>query len=260
MSEVTIETDIATIQNIQTININENGEYELLPQEPNEYITKAEVNVNVPAPEIKLENKQITISENGEQTVSADSNYDGLGTVIINANIPNQTEEINITENGEYTPPSPNIGYNSVTVNVPQSGKINLKYLSLVSEGQTSDGLGRYELNLNNWLINSSNKVINYKPPEGHVLCIYKNNNNMYSFVLYTRSSTGATTFDISPGEKYVDFNYDIGNKVFLLDENNKNVIEFNVATYYNAGGGGVAAYTYKWCGFLINPNHFNLV
>ena len=65
---------------------------------------------------ISLQNKTVTPSEL-IQTVKADSAYDGLGTVTVNAI---STETKNITENGTYSPTSGKY-FNSVTVNVPSS-------------------------------------------------------------------------------------------------------------------------------------------
>lgn len=47
----------------------------------------ANANVNVPTPSPNLQNKSITITQNGTQTVTADSGYDGLDEVEITTNV-----------------------------------------------------------------------------------------------------------------------------------------------------------------------------
>lgn len=62
-----------------TINIVQNGTVDVS--------NYAEANVNVPIPAPNLQNKSVTITENGTQTITADSGYDGLDEVEITTNI-----------------------------------------------------------------------------------------------------------------------------------------------------------------------------
>lgn len=62
-----------------TIEIAENGVYDV-----EDY---ANANVNVPAPTPNLQNKTITITENGTNTITADTGYDGLDEVEITTNV-----------------------------------------------------------------------------------------------------------------------------------------------------------------------------
>ena len=62
-----------------TLEITENGQYEVT-----EYKF---ADVDVPIPQVNLQSKNITITQNGEQTVSADTGYDGLSSVNINTNV-----------------------------------------------------------------------------------------------------------------------------------------------------------------------------
>lgn len=124
LSEVMIESDIPTIQNIQSLNIRNNGIYNLTPIPPNDYITKAEINVDVPTEVVELQNKTVNINQNGESIVSADQGYDALGSVTINTNVPTpehilQNKTVNINQNGEEVI-SADTGYDAletVTIN-----------------------------------------------------------------------------------------------------------------------------------------------
>lgn len=112
------DTEILSIEtggNYQskTLNITQNGNYNLLPDQEFDAISNVNISVSVSP---VLQNK--TITENGSYT--ADQNYDGLGTVIVN--VPSG-EEINnqdktITENGIYTADSGYTGLGTVTVNI----------------------------------------------------------------------------------------------------------------------------------------------
>ena len=76
------DTEILSIEtggNYQskTLNITQNGNYNLLPDQEFDAISNVNISVSVSP---VLQNK--TITENGSYT--ADQNYDGLGTVIVN--------------------------------------------------------------------------------------------------------------------------------------------------------------------------------
>lgn len=68
-----------------------------------------EVTVDVPASAVDSGTKQITSNGNGQDVV---------GYAAVDVNVPNGTETITITENGTYSPTSPNVGFAEVTVNV----------------------------------------------------------------------------------------------------------------------------------------------
>jgi hypothetical protein len=81
------------------------------------------VNVN-DAPE--LQEKTVTPNTQA-QTVTPDSKYDGLSKVTVNA-VPLQTKSI--TANGTYTPAADKLGFSSVTVNVNDAPKLEEKYIT----------------------------------------------------------------------------------------------------------------------------------
>lgn len=55
----------------------------------------ASANVNVPTPTPSLQNKSIEITENGTQTITADSGYDGLNEVEVTTNVQGSSSEYN---------------------------------------------------------------------------------------------------------------------------------------------------------------------
>lgn len=70
-----------------TINIVQNGTVDVS--------NYAEANVNVPIPTPNLQNKSVTITENGTQTITPDSGYDGLNEVEVTTNVQGSSSEYN---------------------------------------------------------------------------------------------------------------------------------------------------------------------
>ena len=67
-----------------------------------------------------LQEKSVTITENGTTTINPDTGYDGMSKVDVNVNVPPtpvQEKTVNITENGT-TSVLPDEGYNLSSVNV----------------------------------------------------------------------------------------------------------------------------------------------
>ena len=84
-----------------------NGTYEITPSNPDYFIRKANVTVNVPSEEPILQQKSIDIAENGSYSLAPDAGIDGLSNVNINVDVPPvpiapnlQEKSIEITENG----------------------------------------------------------------------------------------------------------------------------------------------------------------
>ena len=73
--------------------------------------------------------EELEVEENGKYT--PEEGYDGFSKVIVN--VPNSTEYKEITVNGEYTPKSPNIGFSKVKVAVPitLAKQINVEFPGL---------------------------------------------------------------------------------------------------------------------------------
>ena len=75
-----------------------------------------------PAPTPTYQDKEITITENGEQTITADSGYDALSSVEITTNVPQPSGKITITQNGTDIDVS---SYATADVNVPAGADLS---------------------------------------------------------------------------------------------------------------------------------------
>lgn len=169
-------------------------------------------------------------------------------------NVNNKTTPIEITENGTYTPPSPNIGYSSVLVNVPQSSKLNLKYISLRMDGNTPTGVGKMGFDFDNtnpeltdsekWSKNNTSNDISISVENGRALIVSFLYNNKYIFNVI-KGGSGVSTY-VSPNRYYKLLVYDVGNQWFMLDSDMKDVITTDASITTNV--------------LQLNKNNFNLV
>ena len=101
----------------KNLDITENGEYEVTPDEKL-LLSKVIINANVKTP-VNLEDKEIT--DNG--TYTASEGYDGIGEVVVNIpEIPKQEKTIEITENG-------------TTEILPDEGKVLTKVTAIANVG-----------------------------------------------------------------------------------------------------------------------------
>lgn len=161
---ITVEADpafdglsIVTVSPIQTeeLTATENGDF--LPPD-NKFFSKVTVNIPVEEtggeeqPENTLQEKVVAPSEN-EIIVEADNGFQGLSKVTVN---PIQTEELTLSENGEYFP-SANKYFSKVTAIIPSESEtpislqekvITPKDNDIVVEADVGyDGLSRVTVN-----------------------------------------------------------------------------------------------------------------
>ena len=121
----------APVLESKSITINSNGSQNVLPSTGYDGLSSVSLSVNVPVPEIEI-GKSERITTNGIIDITPDTGYDALESVRVNVAVPNGTETKSITSNGTYTPTSPNIGFSSVTVNVPQE-HLNIENSKMVN-------------------------------------------------------------------------------------------------------------------------------
>jgi len=127
---VDVSGDVPVLES-KSITINSNGSQNVLPSSGYDGLSSVTVNVSVPQP-VEQIYKSISVTENGEHYIYPDTGYDVLGAARAIVNVPNGTETKTITSNGTYTPTSPNIGFSSVTVNVPQEN-LNIENSKMVN-------------------------------------------------------------------------------------------------------------------------------
>jgi len=152
---VDVSGDVPVLES-KTITISSNGSQNVLPSSGYDGLSSVSLSVNVPVPKIEI-GKSERISTNGIVNITPDSGYDALESVRVNVAVPNGTETKSITSNGTYTPTSPNIGFSSVTVNVPQENLNieNSKMVNISSNGLKNvlpssgfDALGKVQVNV----------------------------------------------------------------------------------------------------------------
>ena len=126
-----------------------------------------EVVVNVPS-DINNQNKQVTYTQNGTQTVIADNGYSGLGQVEVTVNVePNLTSDT-FTSNGTYAPLNYD-GYSYVNVNVDtvtpyNNGKLDgiaEQKAKLISGTFTQNGTFNREDGYNQVIVNVPSDINN---------------------------------------------------------------------------------------------------
>lgn len=88
-----------------------------------------------PAPTPTYQDKEITITQNGEQTITADSGYDALSSVDITTNVPQPSGKIIITENDTDIDVS---SYATADVNVPAGADLSEYFNNTIGSGTSS--------------------------------------------------------------------------------------------------------------------------
>jgi hypothetical protein len=134
MSKVNVSVDVVvpTVQNNKDASITSNGTIEILPDSNYDVMEKVTATVNIP-----LQDKHISIDKNVSMTeITPDEGYSGLSRVEVDVEIPvEDNKQVTITENGTTTI-IPGDGYDyiemcDVIVNVPTYNTI-LPYLNVL--------------------------------------------------------------------------------------------------------------------------------
>lgn len=190
-------------------------------------------------------NNKYSITQTGDGTITIPTDYQALGEIKYNVNVPttlvdnadvdSQNNNV-ISTNGTFTIPSGKTGWNSFSVNVPQSQqtKINFKY---VKAGEQTVSLSELTYTQREEdIVLLSNKIIFYMKKiesDSWMLNLYKNGNSSRDFYL-------------SNGYYYHIFNDEI---IYLCD-NNLN----NIGGFYDPSNDAAATT------FYLYENCFNLI
>ena len=107
----------------KSVNYTENNDYQVLPDEGFDGMTKVNVSVDVAVPTVQ-NSKTVNINTNGTQTISPDNGYDVVEQVVVNTNVqPNlqeKTVDVLLSETSkDILPDSEFDGMSKVTVNHP---------------------------------------------------------------------------------------------------------------------------------------------
>lgn len=107
----------------KSVNYTENNDYQVLPDEGFDGMTKVNVSVDVAVPTVQ-NSKTVNINTNGTQTISPDNGYDVVEQVVVNTNVqPNlqeKTVDVLLSETSTNIQPDSGFdGMSSVTVNHP---------------------------------------------------------------------------------------------------------------------------------------------
>lgn len=84
----------------KNITITENGLNILTPDIGYQGLGEVQITTNVPS-DVNNQNKSIEITQNGNRTITADQGYSGLGTVTLNVNVP-ENEQLSIQQVKRY--------------------------------------------------------------------------------------------------------------------------------------------------------------
>ena len=107
----------------KSVEYTENNDYQVLPDEGFDGMTKVNVSVDVAVPTIQ-NSKTVNINTNGTQTISPDNGYDVVEQVVVNTNVqPNlqeKTVDVSLSETSTNVRPDSGFdGMSAVTVNHP---------------------------------------------------------------------------------------------------------------------------------------------
>ena len=180
---------------LKEISITTNGVY--TPDE-GYYYTKVAVNVEPP-----LQSKTIEINENGTSTIVADSEHYGLGSVNLNVNVPTQsfeTEELNVTANGTYTPSTDGFSKVNVAVPIPTFETEELSVTENGSYTPSTDGFSKVNVNVEP---NLQSKTIEITENGQNTIVADSNYDGLEAVNIEVNVSATASKFVVPNGMKF---------------------------------------------------------
>ena len=189
--------------------------------------------------------------------------YDALSKVTVylsSAGVIKDTNILNLTSNGTFPLPSLSGGDNygfapSCTVTVDVPNKIQVKYISLSNPASAMGTIDLSSVSFNVY----ENDSFELRPGYTLFICTDLTNvsttNYGYNYIVYGNPSTNSNsiryTHSLSGNWLYYIFNYDIGNWVYLMDENQNRIFQMHT---YDTGDGGK-----KTSHEIIRSEHFSI-
>lgn len=238
----------------KTVVVESNGFQQIVPDQGYSGIGELNLNVDVPQPVIQDNDiRYINPSNESRQViVEPGQGFDALKKVTINvasAALVIDQNILSLTSNGTFSLPSllnsQALGFaDSCTVNVNVPSGINIRYISLSS---AATAVGKVDLSNVTF---SGPGLTTYEIPVGRtLLLITEDNGNIVGFRAIG-NRTGAPdvlTTNFTSNVLVTEINYDIGDRVYLKDENEKVIMSVGV---YQAGD-----YNYRTTYYSFNPD-----
>lgn len=256
LSYVNLNVNIPSVVNNQSksIIVENNGFQQVVPDQGYSGISQLNLTIDVPQPSIQEDDVRYIVPslESRQIIVRPGSGFDALEKVTLNiSSAPLVTNQniLNISSSGTFNLPSlanesSVIGFaDSCTVSVNVS-VINVRYISLSSGAEPAGKLDL--LNVNFSLANS------YSIPPGRTLVIVvKNGENVIGFRCIGNRTGASSNLTGSFTSQYLtsEINYDLGDRVYLKNENEEVVLTIGVNQIGNNG------YGYRTDYFTVNPN-----
>ena len=223
----------------KSVEYTQNNDYQVLPDEGFDGMTKVNVSVDVAVPTVQ-NSKTVNINTNGTQTISPDNGYDAVEQVVVNTNVQPRLQEKTVDvllsdTSTNIQPDSEFDGMSSVTVNHPPV-ESNTAY--------TATSNGSYTIHPSEGFDATTSVNLTVNVPTSGTLDINTPGVSMaYTTKLYPKDFTGWDTlkdgsykvthcrYTERPAEEFISFNLPaIENATSMFEETN--VQNFANSTY----------------------------
>lgn len=184
------------------------------------------------APTPTYQDKEITITQNGEQTITADSGYNALSSVEITTNVPQPSGKITITENGTDIDVS---SYATADVNVPAGADLSDYFTSTISSNNDSyaSGFGNTIKKLPDFDASGTSLKYAFNRYKGTTLPKINNISNVTNFSYFCVECVNLVNVDLSTW----DFGSNINNMMSMF-ENCTSLEEIDLSSIHTIQGG----------------------